>query len=216
MDSRGERMHVYFVRHGESIANVENILSTQHPLLHPLTERGRIQAREVGAKLASIRLDAAYSSDLLRAVQTTKLILDGRELPLRITSQLREHNVGELEGRSDEAAWNELSTWYEAWMRGDLAAGPARGEDYHDLNRRFLDFTHELAERHTDPDAGILVVAHAGFFWGGFPALFDNVDLEFMRARGVENGAVIVGRHENARWVCLDWNGEILSTDLDR
>ena len=209
-------MHVYFVRHGESIANVDNILSTQQPLLHPLTERGRVQAREVGARLAGIRLDAAYSSDLLRAVQTTELILDGREIPLQVTPQLREHNVGELEGRSDEAAWKELSSWYEAWMRGDLAAGPPRGENYYDLNQRFLDFTRGLAERHADPDAGILVVAHAGFFWGGFPSLFENVDLEFMRARGVDNGAVIVGCHRNARWICLEWNGEILSADLDR
>jgi len=209
-------MHVYFVRHGESTANVENILSTQDPLLHPLTERGRTQAREVGARLAGVRLDAAYSSDLLRAVQTTELILDGRELPVQVTPQLREHNVGELEGRSDEAAWKELSTWYEAWMRGDLTAGPARGENYTDLNRRFLDFTRGLADRHAEPDAGILVVAHAGFFWGGFPGLFENVDLDFMRARGVDNGALIVGRHEHTRWICLDWNGEILASDVDR
>jgi probable phosphoglycerate mutase len=204
-------MHVYFVRHGESTANVESILSTQDPQLHPLTETGRGQALEVGAKLADVPIAAAYSSDLLRAVETAEIILDSRAVPLETTPLLREHNVGELEGRRDEAAWQTLVSYFDAWMQGDLAAGPPGGENYIELNQRFQRFARQLVERHGDMRTEVLVVAHAGYFWGGFPSLFENVDLAFMRARGVNNGDVIVGQYSQGRWVCLEWAGETLS-----
>ena len=147
-------MHVYFVRHGKSTANVESILSTQDPQLHPLTETGRGQALEVGAKLAEVPIAAAYSSDLLRAVETAEIILDGRAVPLETTPLLREHNVGELEGRHDEAAWQTLVSYFDAWMQGDLAAGPPGGENYIELNQRFQRFARQLVERHGDDANG--------------------------------------------------------------
>ena len=59
---------LYFVRHGESRANVEKIFTGQTDV--PLSDRGMRQAEELKERLLALHPDAFFSSDLLRAVQT--------------------------------------------------------------------------------------------------------------------------------------------------
>ena len=67
-------MSVYLVRHGESVANQALVLSGTFD--HPLTNDGRIQAREVGHRLRGVRFAGVFTSVLVRAVETAALILE--------------------------------------------------------------------------------------------------------------------------------------------
>lgn len=49
---------------------------------HPLTDAGRGQAERLGARLASTGLQAVYSSDLVRAVQTAESVAKHAGLPV--------------------------------------------------------------------------------------------------------------------------------------
>ncbi len=57
----------------------------------PLTPKGAVEARALSRQLAHRRIDAAWSSDMTRAVQTAQAILCGRdEVPLLQSPLLRE------------------------------------------------------------------------------------------------------------------------------
>ena len=59
---------LYFIRHGESLANQKDVFIGQYDF--DLTEKGRKQAEMVADYLKDVKVDAIYSSDLLRAYHT--------------------------------------------------------------------------------------------------------------------------------------------------
>lgn len=67
-------MPVYLVRHGESVANQDRVLSGVFD--HPLTNDGRHQARQVGRSLHGVRFAGVFTSVLVQAVETAALILE--------------------------------------------------------------------------------------------------------------------------------------------
>lgn len=72
-----------FVRHGQSVANLEGWLAGHHDA--PLTEQGRAEARAARMGLTELRPTRAFCSDLSRAHQTARLLLAEVEIPLTIT-----------------------------------------------------------------------------------------------------------------------------------
>ena len=68
-------MKIYFVRHGQTQANIENVYYTLDDSIHPLTKRGEKQATHTGKYLDKIeKFDLIISSSKLRCIQTAKLI----------------------------------------------------------------------------------------------------------------------------------------------
>ena len=97
-------MKLYFVRHGESTANLLWEFSNSG-LKHPLTEKGVEQARAVARSLCGVGVEHIYSSPILRAVQTAQILAEGLRAPLAITEALREWSVGIYEGTADPVGW---------------------------------------------------------------------------------------------------------------
>ena len=88
-------MKLYLIRHGRQDSPLCNVDV-------PLCEAGRSQARLLGARLEQYGIDALYSSDLIRAVQTAEIINEHLHLKHMIIPQLREINFGALEGMKEE------------------------------------------------------------------------------------------------------------------
>lgn len=91
------------VRHGETAWNAENRWQGQCDI--PLNDRGRVQARALGERLARLwergelpRPTQLVSSDLDRAVETAALLATG--LPLARDIRLRERGFGSWEGKT--------------------------------------------------------------------------------------------------------------------
>jgi 2,3-bisphosphoglycerate-dependent phosphoglycerate mutase len=63
-----------------------------------LSERGRAEARELGVRRHDDGLDAVFSSDLRRAVETAELAFDGTTIPRLLDWRLRECDYGDLNG----------------------------------------------------------------------------------------------------------------------
>jgi broad specificity phosphatase PhoE len=93
---------LYFARHGESQANVQQVFWDQ-PHGYGLTDKGREQARAWADSLATVgfatRLAGIYCSPILRAAQTARIV--GRRLNLtpEIEDALCERDVSVLEGQ---------------------------------------------------------------------------------------------------------------------
>ena len=67
-------LFIYFVRHGQTVFNVEEIVQGHND--SPLTDLGRYQASCTGIGLRGVVFKAAYSGDLERQYDTGRLVLD--------------------------------------------------------------------------------------------------------------------------------------------
>ncbi len=88
-------INLYLIRHGRQNSTLCNVDVG-------LSEQGRLQAELLRERLQGYPVDALYSSNLVRAVETAEIINGGLRLPLMIREELREISFGLMEGRSDE------------------------------------------------------------------------------------------------------------------
>jgi|HubBroStandDraft_5_1064220.scaffolds.fasta_scaffold46352_2 broad specificity phosphatase PhoE len=139
---------VLWARHGENVANLTRTLSYR-VFDGDLTDVGRRQARELGERLAvraagPVRLLAC--SPLRRARQTADIVGQRLGLPVAMElDDLREVNVGELDGRSDAQAWEIYTAVLAAWRAGDTRARFPGGENRDELCARLLRALTEVA-----------------------------------------------------------------------
>lgn len=89
--------HFYFVRHGQTIWNVENKICGATDIA--LTEYGHQQAIETGKKILEegISADEILYSPLVRAADTAKHISEMTGIPARVEPRLIEQNFGKWE-----------------------------------------------------------------------------------------------------------------------
>jgi broad specificity phosphatase PhoE len=204
-------MRFYFVRHGESQANVTQEFSNDNHEKHPLTEKGRAQVRALAEQLRGETFTAIYSSPLLRARQTAEILCSAvapQGLEIQITPALSEHHAGSLEGRADQAAWDEYSALFETWLiQRDLDARIAGGESFNEMRARFIPFIGHLVQHYQDTDANLLLVAHAGIYHSMLPLILTNVGYAFGRAHILSNAALVLAEQRAEGLVCVSWDG---------
>ena len=133
--------NVLWARHGENVANLTRTLSYR-VFDGDLTDVGRRQARELGGRLAAgggDRIGLLACSPLRRARQTADIVGQRLGLPVAMElDDLREVNVGELDGRSDAEAWEIYAAVLAAWRAGDTLARFPGGENRDELCARLL------------------------------------------------------------------------------
>lgn len=166
-------MRLYFVRHGESEANLLREFSNRG-FKHGLTERGFQQAEQLGQNLDPIPFKTIYSSPLKRAIQTAEILQQHLNCPLEITDALREFDTGVLEGKSDPESWKIHAWVIDQWLTGNWEAHIPGGESRLDIHARFMPLIDKL--RHNLSEENVLLVGHGGTFQCMFPMIFTNVD----------------------------------------
>jgi len=93
-------MEIYFVRHGQTIWNVEKRFQGLSD--SPLTELGITQAKLLGKKLKDIKFDKFYSTSLKRANDTANYIKGDRDQEVEIFDDFIEISMGDMEGMGHE------------------------------------------------------------------------------------------------------------------
>ena len=130
------------VRHGQSEWNLKNLFTGWRDV--ELTEKGVAEARAAGQKLKAqgLTFDAAFTSDLRRAQNTLKLILEEMKLDIPVTKNLalNERDYGDLSGLNKDDArtkWGEEQV--HIWRRSYDVAPPG-GESLKDTLARTLPY----------------------------------------------------------------------------
>ena len=158
-------MKVYFIRHGESVANQNHVMAGQTDM--ELTAVGRAQAEAVGAKLRKIPFDAVYSSDLSRAWETCERALG--KVSYTRDARLREIDVGTLVGLTARECTERYGQGHFD-AREKLDFSPYGGECREDLLRRIRSFLKELQRSEYERVAvfthGGLILALLEAIWG--------------------------------------------------
>jgi probable phosphoglycerate mutase len=130
-------------RHGETDWNAERRWQGHADV--PLNDRGREQAAELAERLVGERLEAIYASDLSRARVTADIVGERLGVPVADDPDLREIDVGPIEGLTAEEAQA-----FEDWQ----------GESKEAHAARILSAIDRIARRH--PNGRVLVVTHGG------------------------------------------------------
>lgn len=170
-------MKIIFVTHGQTEENAKHIIQGQR-IGGQLTALGVAQAREVGERLKDTKIDAAYASDLSRAVQTANEILKFHSgLKLQLAKELRERDYGALSGKTKE----EIG-WQDDWVLKDMPQFETIGSMCSRIGR----FLARIGEQHKDDT--VLMVAHRNC-GAAVECVANNIPLsEFGSIKEMRNG----------------------------
>jgi glucosyl-3-phosphoglycerate phosphatase len=174
---------VYLARHGESDWNAANRFQGHSD--RPLTELGRKQAYALADIVAGERVEAIYSSPLIRALDTARIVAARTGLEVTTRDDLREVDTGSWSGLSRAEVKERFPRGFDRWMAG--GAGWEDGETYEEMAARVLAALREIAAAH--PEGRVLVVSHGGPIRAIRAAANGMAIHEYRRLRPVEPNA---------------------------
>lgn len=158
-------MRLYMVRHGETDWNKARRIQGQVDI--PLNEFGRHLAVETGKGLADVPFALCISSPLLRAEETARLILGGRDVPVILDPRIEEMAFGVWEGRCcSEEGWNLPEEFRDFFEAPERYRAPEGGEDFYMMRKRLEDFLEELYQRDDLKEKNVLITTHGAALCG--------------------------------------------------
>lgn len=104
--SMGRKITMYILRHGRQNSALCNVNV-------PLSEAGERQSELAGQRLSEYNIDALYSSNLIRAVQTAEIINRNINVHNRIIEGLEEIDFGELTGLEDSVIKEKYKDYFD-------------------------------------------------------------------------------------------------------
>ncbi len=149
----------YLIRHGETDWNRAGLCMGQMDI--PLNELGHRQAELTAERLASLGIDAVYSSDLVRALETARPIAARHGLTPVALKELRELHYGRWQGHSHE----EIERLFpQAFRIGppeeSIEFQPEGGESRYQLYQRSVRAFEEIWAKHRGQT--VVLVTHGG------------------------------------------------------
>ena len=148
-------MKLILVRHGQTHENLARILQGHNN--GKLTDLGIEQAKKVGLRLKTEKIDIAYVSDLERACATAKEILHYHaKIEVVYTKELRERNMGVWEGKDIDSFKDFVKTRWIVNHDDKIEGGESRTE----TKERIIAFCDTLLKKHSHQT--VLVVTHGG------------------------------------------------------
>ena len=155
--------YLVLVRHGQSEWNEKNLFTGwKDP---KLTQKGVDEARKAGDELrqAGYSFDKMFTSDLFRAQETGRIILEQMGTPSVITIKdqcLNERSYGDLAGlNKDEARKKWGNDQVHEWRRS-FDIQPPGGESLKDTAERVLPYFKENVIPELEKGSNILIAAH--------------------------------------------------------
>ena len=205
-------MKLYFIRHGESTANLLGEFSNSG-FKHPLTEKGIEQALTVAHGLAGLKVEQIYSSPIKRAIQTAQILGECLHAPIEFAEALREWSVGIYEGTTDPVGWKLHDQVYDNWsIDQKFDSKMPSGESLKEIQARFTPFIDGLVKDKTNSNQNIILVGHGGLFMAILPVIFKNIDFAFARQYGFWYTGFAVAETRPDGLYCTSWCGTTIKT----
>ncbi len=152
-------MLLLLVRHGETAYNA--VGRYQGHVQIELNALGQHQATRVCQRLAHRSIQAIYSSDLVRCLQTIQPLITAVGLPLTLDQRLREIDVGLWEHLTIPEISATYPGNYAAYKQNPGATVHVGGESYIHLQQRAVAAIQDIIGRH-GPDDTVVVCTHGG------------------------------------------------------
>ena len=204
------------VRHGQTASNRDGIIQGQWNI--PLDELGLLQAQAAAKRLSRWHFDAAFSSDLDRAMVTARTILANHSnLELEPTTALREWNLGFMQGRKIaelQAEYPEIMAAFRS-DRDDLIV--PEGESLKEFQSRVSEFINNIAQNYLGKR--VLLVSHGGAMQRMLKHTTGGIKEPNVRPFCSNASLAVFRCKEGVNWQLVTWNDtahleELEQTDL--
>lgn len=175
---------LYIIRHGRTDWNDRRKLQGRTDV--PLNEEGRKMAEEAAEKYSEVHFDVCYSSPLIRAAETARILLKNRDIPIIFDDRLQEMGFGIYEGleKSFEQADCPVNVIFKNPEKYDFEIEGA--ESWDDLFSRTGEFLREIAYPLVEQGKDVLIVGH-GAMNSCLTCQIKNKALSDFWSDGIEN-----------------------------
>lgn len=209
-------MRIYFLRHGESEANVAGVISDDPGKAYPLTPMGIAQAEVAAQELLEVPFSHIYVSEHHRTRETAEVLVKTWLAAAQEKAEKEKKSEPEKVGGSDENSQASVApdrypitvdlrlNERHSGMDGQPVAAfnnlvkpdpvhikPEGGESFLEQMDRLRAFMDAVAERHVD--ATVLAVSH------------ENPILAAQAVAGRSPEEAAKGNVANCTWVVLEW-----------
>jgi broad specificity phosphatase PhoE len=168
-------MKILFMRHAESEYNVKGWENSDPSILVHITPKGKRQAASAAKILKNVKLDHAFTSELIRTIETARIATRGRSIPTKIDPRINEWNGG-FEGMPPKERLQMID-------KETFKFKCSNGESWKDLKKRVISFIEYLKNQNFD---SVLVVAH-GCILQMAKGYFENLSDEEMYSTHIQN-----------------------------
>lgn len=145
------------IRHGEMELGGKRRLVGQVDV--PLSAKGRHQAQLLKEALASSSFDRIYCSDLIRSLDTARIMASQQEECIEVVPGLREINLGVWDGEEVEGIKKAFPGEWKKRELDLIEYRPPAGESFVDLADRVVPVFEDIV---TKAGNKVLIVGHAG------------------------------------------------------
>jgi alpha-ribazole phosphatase len=153
-----ENRVVYLIRHGKiQREDDQRRYIGQQDL--PLAQEGIKQAQNLQKRFERAEIGAVYCSGLSRSIQTTKIIIGSRDLPIVIREDLREISMGEWEGCTFGEIAKRFPDEYKARGADIVSYRVPGGESFADCSQRAVAALNDIL---ASTPGNLMIVGHAG------------------------------------------------------
>jgi broad specificity phosphatase PhoE len=212
-------LQLYFVRHGESVANLSDRNGTKRPEdADRLSDRGWEQARQLGRRLEGHGLEVIVASNMRRAQETAQGIAEVLELPVETDRDLHELQQSDAFYASSPDFGDTGTLNWMPHSPPDYAEPGA--ESFNDILGRVERVRERLSER--AEQQRILAVSHFGFLHFFLGAVLFGKDFSPQHVPGLymaghaNTGITLFERRETRRMDGIDFPGWVLTTWNDQ
>jgi broad specificity phosphatase PhoE len=150
-------MRIFLLRHGATDWNLAGKCQGATDL--ELNETGLMQAETAALGLSREKIDAIYSSNLRRALQTAGAVGRFHNLPVLVEEDLRELDHGALEGLTFAEIHAARPDFIRQWRDTPEDAAIPGGEKLIEVERRAWNALGRIASRHRLEET-LVIVSH--------------------------------------------------------
>jgi len=148
-------MELILVRHGETSWNREERVQGISDI--ELNEQGRKQAVKLAEALKGRPIEAIFSSPLVRALETARIINRYHGLHIQVREELREMDQGIFEGLSFRELMAKEGAFLSRWVKDPASVTMPGGESLADVQKRAWPVMEEIIRE----GCSSLVVSHS-------------------------------------------------------
>lgn len=188
--------NLILIRHGESLGNMVNKYLGHTNL--DLSPTGYRQAELAKEYLKTIKIDAIYSSDLLRAYNTAKPVADALGVEIIKSQNLREIYAGDWENKTFDELDTQFEKEYYVWKNDIGNSVCTNGESVCALMERISTEIEKIA-RENDGKT-VLIATHATPI-RCMMTKWQNLTLDNMKdVKWVKNASLTFAEYENGNF----------------
>ena len=200
---------IYFVRHGETDANVNKIFAGSGTDAK-LTDEGRSKSKITGKALENVTFDAAYVSSLSRTGNTAKIILaeNNNSVPsVKTNARLNDISWGDVEGFTQDELLQKYPDFDEKKYLGTVGdvdfVSPINATSKGKIVHTYFKELYNIV-RNVPNEGNVLIVGHSAFDW----LLRSEFPEETADAQNLNNSSISVIKYDKGRWVLEAYNVE--------